>query len=232
MPWPIGATPRSRRRSSIRSLGACSARWAWTRPSSISIPTPGRRGCAPAPTERYAPRGARWRGAPRAAPELPVVGAVGPGGAGRGAGGRPDAAPPERDRARRACRHRDAPSGVLPEQRRLSGRPDPGRRRHPPAGAAADPRRARDRGGCRPDDPERGQRRLRLQLDVLPGGGAAAADAGRLPRLHHAQQAPGRALHRHRLQQARQDGALPQSDGATCRTPPPASPSPRATRGW
>src|SRR5262245_20956747 len=136
-------------------------------------------------------RGPRRGGASPAAPELPVVGAVGPGGARRRAGGRPDPATPGRDRAGRTDCHRDASPGVLPEQGRLSGRTDPGRRRGPPAGAAADPRRAGDRGRCCPDDPERGQRRLRLQLDLLPGGRALSPGAGRVPQLDHAQQAPG-----------------------------------------
>ena len=80
--------------------------------------------------------------------------------------------------------------------------------------------------------PERGQRRVRLQLVLLPGRRAPAARAGRVPPLHHAAQARRRALQRHRLQQARQDRAVPQPDGATWTTPTRASPSPRATRAW
>ena len=58
----------------------------------------------------------------------------------------------------------------------LVGRITPGRAGLPP-GPAADPRRARHRGGCGAHDRERGQRRLRLQLVVLPGGGAPAPGA-------------------------------------------------------
>ena len=68
-------------------------------------------------------------------------------------------------------------------------------------------------------DRERGQRRLRLQLVVLPGGGAAAAGDGGLPPLHHAAQAGGRALHRDRLQQARQDRAVSQPDAPSWSEP-------------
>ena len=51
-------------------------------------------------------------------------------------------------------------------------------------------------------------------------------------RLDHAAQAHRRALQRHRLQQARQDRAVPEPAWRTCRTPTPGSPSPRATRAW
>ena len=186
--WPTGPTPSWRRRSSTRSPGGCSARWAWTRPSSISIPTPAAAaGCAPPrSTERYA---RRRRSTARCSAGIlqsyPVVGAVRPARARRGRWW-------PRLIAARACGetglagpidHRDAPPGVLPEQGRLPGRPDPGRRRlilplvlpliHAERGIVVDAVLMTQ---------NEASVVFGFSWTLLPGGRAPAAGAGRVPR--------------------------------------------------
>ena len=141
-------------------------------------------------------------------------------------------APGSREPGRRPDRARHAALGVLPQQGRVPGRADPARRRDPPAGAAAAPRRARDRGGRGADDPDEASvvfgfswtyfrvdaPRPRALVDFL-------ASIMPLKRLR-------RAVHLDRLQQAREDRALPESHappggaGRTVRL------RRRATRGW
>ena len=172
---PAGPTPRSPRRSSIRSPGGSSARSAPTPRSSIS--TPHRPGASVRTSElpgaTLGRRGGRRSGPPDPR-GLPLVGTLRP------------ARPRRRPRGRRSCASasprlrrgagdgRDAPSGLLPEQGRLPRRADRPGRAGLPLVLPLDPRRARHRGGCGADDRERGQHRLRLQLVVLPGGGATA----------------------------------------------------------
>ena len=55
----------------------------------------------------------------------------------------------------------------------------------------------------------RGEHRVQLHALVLPRRGGAAPRARRTSSIAHAAEEGGRAVHRDRLQQARQDGALP-----------------------
>ena len=102
-----------------------------------------------------------------------------------------------------------AQARVLPGQGRVP------RRASPPGGPCATRRlRAPEPHGSRPGRRRplrRGRSLDRLQLHalVLPRGRRAPRRTRRFPQDAHAEKARGRALHGPRLQQARQDGALP-----------------------
>src|SRR3972149_4902951 len=85
------------------------------------------------------------------------------------------------------------------------------------AAAAARPGPAESRAGggrgCRADDRVGSQHRLQLPPLLFPRRSRAAQRADQVPENPHAAQAGGRTVHLHRAPQARQDGAVPRTDG-------------------